>query len=357
MDKKKHSKLYMLTKSGFYENLRSLLGNTWAMFYLLIGGREAGKSYAVMKFFLKTYRKNGNPFYWLRLNENATRKLLINNAKDLIDADLRRLYNLNDLVVRGECVYEVTKRDKNGKIREKRLLCRVMALSTYYGNKGQALFDKDWLDNNPEWWYNIAFDEFNRERGEKRCFDIVNALANQLENLIRTTKKHVRILCIANTLEEGSDLLEAFNFVPETFGRFKLKKKKCIIENIPITEAYKQRRDGSAADILVGKDNSSFSNEVALDKSRVWKGKLTKPQYVIVFDKYMMFTVWEGNIIAPYNNEKVRRVAMRPALDLPYSVDALNAVVMNYNARTFWFKNLLTAIQFKKEMRAFLPKK
>ena len=33
-------------------SLRSILGNDWAMFYFLIGGREAGKSYATTNFFI-----------------------------------------------------------------------------------------------------------------------------------------------------------------------------------------------------------------------------------------------------------------------------------------------------------------
>ena len=33
-------------------NVRSLIGNKWAMFYVMIGAREAGKSYSVMDFCL-----------------------------------------------------------------------------------------------------------------------------------------------------------------------------------------------------------------------------------------------------------------------------------------------------------------
>ena len=95
-------------------------------------------------------------------------------------------------------------------------------------------------------YYNIAFDEMNREKNEKKTFDIVYAFTNQIENLIRSTKKRVRIICIGNTLEEASDLLCAFNFIPEKFGRFKLKKKRCIIENIEPSEAYMERRKGKS---------------------------------------------------------------------------------------------------------------
>ena len=53
-------------------NLRPILGNAnWALFYVLLGGREAGKSYSVMKW--ATNRKLKHPdkvkFYWFRLTD------------------------------------------------------------------------------------------------------------------------------------------------------------------------------------------------------------------------------------------------------------------------------------------------
>lgn len=40
-------------ESEFY-GIRSILGcANWAMFYIILGAREAGKSYAVMEYFVK----------------------------------------------------------------------------------------------------------------------------------------------------------------------------------------------------------------------------------------------------------------------------------------------------------------
>ena len=53
----------------FY-SLRRILGNSnWAIFYILLGAREAGKSYAVTKYFVKKWKEKGIPFIWIRLNE------------------------------------------------------------------------------------------------------------------------------------------------------------------------------------------------------------------------------------------------------------------------------------------------
>ena len=63
-------------------SLRSILGYDWAIFYFLLGGREAGKSYAVTHFFVHQWREYGRPFYWLRLSDESCKKLLKNNVRD-----------------------------------------------------------------------------------------------------------------------------------------------------------------------------------------------------------------------------------------------------------------------------------
>ena len=47
-------------KFEFY-SIRRILGNAnWAIFYLLLGAREAGKSYAVTQYFVKKWKEKGN---------------------------------------------------------------------------------------------------------------------------------------------------------------------------------------------------------------------------------------------------------------------------------------------------------
>ena len=264
--KRLKKKKEMLNREWY--SLRSILGYDWAIFYFLLGGREAGKSYATTDFFVRQFKKYGRPFYWLRLSEASSRKLLQNNAEKLVDPDLRRKYNL-DLVTNGDNVYNVTKRDEDGKIIEKQFMARVMCLSTFYNDKGSGLFDKDFL-NDPNMYYNICLDEMNRELNEKKTFDIVYAFTNQLENLVRSTKTRLRVICIGNTLEEASDILSVFNFLPEEFGRFKLHKKRAVVEYIEPSEKYLKRREGTVADILMP-EASTFTNKVEVDTTLVTK--------------------------------------------------------------------------------------
>lgn len=341
-------------------NLRPILGHAnWAMFYILLGGREAGKSYSVTNLFVHQWKTKGIPFTWLRLTERAARKLLQNNAEKLVDPDLRRKYNL-DLVTSGNNVYEVTKRsepDKNGKtkILEKKLMARVYALSTFYNDKG-SIFDKDFL-NDPAMRYNIAIDEFQREKNEKNTFDITYSLVNQLENLIRSTKERTKIFFLGNTLEEASDILCAFNFIPEGFGIYKLKKKRAVIHNIEPTEAYKKRRQGTIADILMP-TASTFTNKIDTDNSLITKQRLKEPQYIIKFNKdpNTWFTVWDNNIVKKYHNENKPVKAMRPYLDEKYNVEIPRTIITLFDTRSYLFTNLITFKQFQKQCELLKPR-
>lgn len=347
-------------------SLRSLLGYTWAIFYLLLGGREAGKSYAVTKFFVSQYKKYGRPFYWLRLTEASQRKLLNNNAEKLIDPDIRREFDI-EIETNGDAVYEVIrwneeKEQKDGTVKivehkELKFMCRVMALSTFYNDKGSGLFDKDFL-NDPNMFYNICLDEMNREKNEKKSFDIVYAFTNQLENLVRSTKNRIRVICIGNTLEEASDILCSFNFIPEQFGRFKLKKKRCVIDYIEPSEKYLTRRKGTIADILMP-NASTFTNKIDSDNTLLHKGRLNKPAAIIKFTKSKedWFTIWDSNVIAKYNGEICYQVyAMRPYVNELFNTKIRDTVIMNFDCRNYEYKNLITFKTFQKNLQLVKPR-
>ena len=349
-----------LEKEQEWYSVRHMLSYAnWALFYILLGGREAGKSYSVTNFFCRQFVNKGIPFTWLRLTDKAAGKLLNNNAEKLVDPDLRRKYNL-DLVTSGNNVYHVTKRsepDKNGKrkIIEKKLFARVYALSTFYNDKG-SIFDKDFL-NDLTMRYNIAIDEFEREKGERNTFDITYSLVNQLENLVRSTKERTKIFFLGNTLEDASDILCAFNFIPEQFGIYKLKSKRCVIEYIEPSEAYLKRRKGTIADILMP-TASTFTNKINIDNTLVNKKPLIHPSKVIKFTKNPKdwFTLWDGGIINKYNGEKKEVIAMRPYLDEVYQAELMNNVIQLFDTRSFTYHNLITFKQFQNCIALLKPR-
>ena len=326
-------------------SLRSIMGNDWAMFFALLGGREVGKSYSVTEMFVNQWKRYGRPFYWLRLTETAAKKLLANKAEKLVDPDLRRKYNLN-LTTKGTNVYD------NGK-----LMARVLALNTFYNDKGSGLFDKDFL-NDPNMYYNICLDEMNAEKSEKRTFDIVYSFTNQLENLVRSTKKRLRVIMIGNTLEEASDIMSAFNFIPEDFGRYYVRKKRLVVDYMPLNEKYIKRRQGTVADILAPQ-SSTFTNKVEIDTTLITKRRLIRPTAIIKFskEKDKWFTLWDDQTINTYNNEKAPAIAMRPYLNEPFNETLRTAVISRFDVRFYNYKTLIAFKKFQKELEILKPRK
>lgn len=327
--------------------------------YFLLGARECGKSYSVTNFLVDQFINKGIPFTWLRLTDAQAQKLLKNNAERLVDPDIRRKYNL-DLITRGTNVYQVIRRsapDKNNKTKvlEKKLMARVLSLSTFYTDKG-SIFDKDFLKD-LTMRYNVACDEFEREKNEKNTFDILYALVNQLENLMRSTKERMKIFFMGNTLEEASDILAGLEFIPEKYGIYKLKAKHAVIHYIEPSKEYLERRKGTLADILMP-EASTFSNKIEQDTSLICKDRLVEPKYIIKFSKNRndWFTVWNNNIVAKYNNEQKPVRAMRPYIDELFNPDIQKNMITLFDTRCFQFKNLVTFKLFQKQMQLLKPR-
>ena len=358
----KRSKEFKLSE---WYGLQSILGHSnWAMFFILLGARESGKSYSVMEYFVRQWKFKHIPFYWLRLNEKSTQKMLVNKAEKLVDADLLRKYDL-DLSVKGCNVYDHGKK-----------MATVLCLSTFYNDKGVALFDKDFIYRDilvngiplrdekgkivREWTgkeYHICLDEFQLEEGQKSQGDIAYQFVNQMENLVRSTKDHVKIFLIGNTLQEASDILTMFNFIPMAFGRYKLKKKRAIIDYLEPSEAYKERRKGTVADILMG-NQSNFTNKIENDETLIYNGGMIRPTSVLVFKKDLKFTVWDGKVIAEYHGEKCKtQIAMRPYLDLVFNQKTRDELIGVFDSRGFLYKNMITFKKFQKEIQLIKPRK
>lgn len=355
--KKKKEKTY----KGDWYTINSILGNEWARFFYLLGGREAGKSYSVMKW--ATNRKLKNPdnvkLYWFRLTEASQKKLLGGGAADLIDPDLKRKFKLKTCTL-GNKVYTYKEKEQINEITgkkqtiktDKKEFCRVMACSTFYNDKGIGYFDNEYKGE-----YICVLDEMNREQSERNTFDIVYAFTNQLENVLRSTKTKVKIIMIGNTLEEASDLLANLNFIPDTFGRYKLKRKKAVVDYIKPNEAYLLRRKEATANLMNGQA-STFTNEVQIDRSLlINKRKRTSPQFVIKFWKETntWFTLWNDGIISPYNNEHRPPIAMRRYLDELYNQETINSIIERFDVRAFKFTSLACFKRFQKQMRLLKP--
>lgn len=345
---------------GDWWTVNSLFGNNWATFYVLTGGRETGKSYSVMRWGVLNKIKKGDKFkfYWLRLTSASKQKLLANGADKLIDPDIKRKYNLQ-VTTNNDTVYtyregtrEIKHRDGTVTIQkykeDVKEFCTILDCSTFYNDKGVAYFDNEYVGD-----YYVVLDEMNRESSEMNRFDIVYNFVNAVENIVRSTKKNIKVVMIGNTLDEASDILTAFNFIPDDFGRYKLKRKKAVIDYIKPNENYLKRRKGTVADILMP-EASTFTNEVQIDRSLlVNKRKAIKPKNVIKFQrtKDTWFTVYNDNIIKAYNGENCPVIAMRRYLDELFNSILQTNVIEIWDSRSYKFTNMSTFKRFQKQLK------
>ena len=339
LDKSKLRKKELYEAKEWY-TVRALLGNQWANWFILAGARERGKTFSVQDFVLNKFFNPkspiaGEPFYWMRLNDKAVQNMMMNNGAKMFEPILVRKYGLENMKVKGDSVFL-----------GKTLLCRVYGLSTAYNNKGAALFDAQKFKG-----VNIIVDEVALEKGQRRTFDVVYNLKMQIENIVRSERKNVRVFFMLNNTEDCPELLAMFGFIPIEFGVYKLKRKHCVVDYIPNNKAYEARRKNALAnEIDTGTGN--FTNKIERDLSLLFKKRLTKPQYIIKFSKDQSdwFTVWEGNVVCPYFGEKKRSIAMKRYIDEFFYSELRDSIIEQNDVRAFKFKDILTQSLFYKNL-------
>ena len=319
-----------------FVNLNSMNGNDWAIFRIIVGGRMTGKSYSVTDRLCRLRNKLGDNVkcYWLRISTLSTQQLLCNKANKLVDPDLKRKYDL-DLSTKGNVVYNRGKE-----------FCEVYPLASFGKLKGVGFYDKDFKGK-----YFIVLDEFQLEQGEKRTsFDILYNFLGMVENIARTTKNNIEIWLLGNTLEEASTILKAFNFLPETFGRFYLKRKRAIIDNLEPTEEYLKDREGSVAQLLGGDNMSNYTNELTKDRKLICKDRLVRPTTIIKFSSNPSdwFVLWDGRIIRRFSGQSCTScIAMRPYINEWFNKEKKQTIIDMYDAEAFRFSTLVDQTYFK----------
>lgn len=335
--KQRNKKLY---ESKEWYTIRAILGNHWANWFVLIGARERGKTFTVQDyvlncFFNPKHRLYHVPFYWMRLNDIAIKNMLMNNGAKMFEPLLVRKYGLEDIKVKGDSIFV------NGL-----LLCRVYGLSNAYNNKGSALFDKNTFRG-----VNIIVDEVALEKGQRKTFDVVYNLKMQIENIVRSEREHVKVFMMLNNTEECPEIVAMFGFLPIEFGVYKLKRKHCVIDYIPNNKAYEKRRSKALANEL-DTGTGNFTNKIAKDLKLLYKGRLTYPRYIVKYTKDQgdWFTVWDGNVVCPYNGEKVNSISMKRYIDDVFIPEARDSIIEQEDVRAFKYKDILTQTLFRKNM-------
>ena len=207
----------------------------------------------------------------MRLNDIAIKNMMMNNAAKFFEPLLVRKYHLENIKVKGDSIFL-----------GKDLLCRVYGLSTAYNNKGAALFDAKNFKG-----VSIVIDECALEKGQRRTFDLIYNLKAQIENIVRSERENVKVFLMLNNTEEAPELVVGISkFLPIEFGIYKCKRRHCVIDYIPNNAAYEKRRSKALAN-EIDSGTGNFTNKFVKDLALLYKGRLTKPLYVVKFSKSM----------------------------------------------------------------------
>ena len=343
--KKLKNKLQEKAKKQLYEakewyTIRALLGNTWANWFVLIGARERGKTFSVQEYVLNSFfnpksKLYHKPFYWMRLNDIAIKNMLMNNAAKFFEPILVRKYHLENIKVKGDSIFI-----------DDLLLCRVYGLSVAYNSKGSALFDAKEFKG-----VNIVVDEVALEKGQRKTFDVVYNLKMQIENIVRSQRENVKVFMMLNNTEECPEIVAMFGYIPIEFGVYKLKRKHCVIDYIPNNAAYEKRRATAMAN-EIDNGTGNFTNKFVKDLALLNRKRLTTPLYVVKFSKDMSdwYTVWENNVVCPYNGEKKRSIAMKRYIDDVFIPELRDNVIEQEDVRAYKYKDILTQSLWRKNM-------
>lgn len=288
------------------------MGYDWATWYWCVGSRGRGKSFSVMDFVLNQVRKYGEEnvkIYYFRISDLSIKAMLANQGAKCIDSLLVKKYNLN-LSVHANSLYN----------NDKPLITFYPLVSAAKIGKGIAEFDPDFLDGiHKKRHVFCIIDEFMMAEGVERksVGNPVDQFKIYIENILRDQERldypAVRIFGCANQVSECSDFLaQLCGFIPSELGRFKLKRKHMIIDNIANSDAYLAKRKKSyGADITDYNNDSNYSNQLKRDVATLLPKnvRLNKVTNVIKFTKNpdSWYCIWDGNIIKKWKNQTFKK--------------------------------------------------
>lgn len=243
----------MIGKDGYYTTQNIMGFDPWKYWYLgIVGGRGIGKTVSVQKLVLDDvlYHKN-HDFVWIRTNPKA----VTNAIKDFPD------------VVVKEKIYSSLSHKGSKFLVNDKIRGHFYALSQAHNVKGSSV---NWRRVRY-----IIFDEFNREKTEKNMYDLADAFISIVQTVGRPEERiklheqgedvpPLTIIFMGNDTQEASELLERFNFVPDTAGRYVLPKKMLVLEYVDDSPQWKELRKKSPLSVL-RKDSDKQIGEMSED--------------------------------------------------------------------------------------------
>lgn len=343
--------------------------------FIFAGARGRGKSVISLDAPIASCEKYGyenNKIFFFRLSDLSIKNLLQNSASNLIDPLLIDKYKM-EITKKGNVVYNHGKK-----------LLEVYSLASAAKNKGQALYDYNYLNKRPidpktgkpiKRFIWLILDEFQMAEGLEN-----NSIASKstaklwkmyTEIILRDQQfldyPAVRCIYAANNVSECSTFtceMWGFYMPPGKFGIYRCPRKNAVFFSVENSQAYIDKRHSAITGSITDFDNdSNYSNVIAFDMAQIKprKQRLYRVTQLIKFSKDPndWFCVYDGKYIRQYKKETLNpslSLPMKRHLDNQFDEDRVNTVFDMYDVKAFKYCDVKSLATFRARMKELKAK-
>ena len=308
--------------------------------------------------------KNVKCFYF-RLTDLSIKAMMKNKAAKAVDPYLIDKYKL-EITCKNNIVYD----------HNEPLIEFYPLVSAGSQGKGVNLYDCNFFPKSPKdpkRFIVTIWDEFLMAEGieKKSLGDPVAQYKIYREAILRDAERlpynAVYNFFLANSVSECASVTGAlFNYIPNpnNYNRVKLTRKHALFWNVPVTEAYKEKRKKSYnADIMDFDNDPNYTNIVLRDLELIKKKstRIRKVTNIIKFtkEKTNWFCLYDGKYIRRYRGETFKRdkvISMRRYLDELFNLEAVKKVIERFDARDFKYCDIMSQALFQAQLKLIKQK-
>lgn len=356
---------------GLYLNTNHVFSYHGITDFIYTAVRGIGKSVISVETAIILKRKYGYEnvkCFYFRLTDLSVKAMLANKASKAIDPYLIQKYNL-EITCKNNVVYD----------HGKPLIEFYPLVSAGSKGKGVNLYDcnffnkKDKKGKKVKTFIVTIWDEFLMAEGieKKSVGDPVEQYKIYREAILRDAQFQdydcVYNYLLANNVSECASVTGAlYNYIPDpnNHRRVKLTRKHAMFWNVPISEAYIDKRKKSINSNIVDFENDANYADVLKDLSLV-KPKRTRIHKVTVLikfhvtDKKKWFCLYDGKYIRQYRNECVSKskiIPMKRYLDEMFNPDLVQMVFDRFDQRNFMFADIMSMALFQTQLKLLKAK-
>lgn len=356
---------------GLYLNTNHVfsLNNKGITDFIYTAVRGIGKSVISVETAIILKRKYGYEnvkCFYFRLTDNSIKSMLANHAEKAIDPYLISKYNL-EITSKGNKVYD------HGKL----LIEFYPLVSAGSKGKGVNLYDCNFFnykETGKKTFIVTIWDEFLMAEGieKKSVGDPVEQYKIYKEAILRdaevlTEYNAVYNFLLANNVSECASVTGAlYNYIPspDNHRRTMLTRKRAMFWNVPITDAYINKRKKSYNANIMDYDNDPNYANIERDFSLIKpkRTRLHKVTNLIKFhrhDKSKWFCVYDGLYVRQYKGESISKdlvIPMKRYLDELFAPEVVQMVFDRFDARNFMFADLMSMALFQSQLKLLKAK-